>query len=51
MRPSTDAMASFRVDWRTAIASMVRLFGRPPGESISRRSANMDRRMRLPRME
>ena len=51
IRPRTEASASFRVDWRVAMFSTVMPFGRAPGELISIRSANIDSRMRLPRME
>jgi len=51
MRPNTDAMTSFRVDWPAAMPSMVMLFGRAPGESISKRSLNMASRIRCEAME
>jgi len=51
IRPSMDASVWLRVDCRTSMPSTVRLFGSAPGDWISRRSSNMERRIRAPLIE
>ena len=51
MRPSTEVSTSFRVDCRSPMLSIVRLFGSEPGEQSSSRSEKIESRMWLPRIE
>jgi len=47
----SDATASFLVACRVAMLSRSSVLWSPPGDRISRRSENMDRRIRLPLIE
>ncbi|MDE0124581.1 MAG: hypothetical protein OXN97_08405 [Bryobacterales bacterium] len=51
IRPITEAMTWFRVACLSAMLSTVRVLGSAPGEWISKRSENIDRRVLLPRIE
>ena len=51
IRPIKEAIIWFRVACLSAMLSTVRVFGSAPGDWISRRSENIDRRIPVPRIE